>query len=69
MEDCRCRPLPQAPIPIIGAAQSDAGNRFAARYCDYNFCASYGVNEPTALRRASSGWWMPPNGLGAMSVR
>jgi pyrimidine oxygenase len=47
MEDCRCSPLPQAPIHIIGAAQSDRGTEFAARYCDYNFCASYGVNEPT----------------------
>ena len=43
----RCSPLPQAPIKIIGAAQSDRGTEFAARYCDYNFCASYGVNEPT----------------------
>jgi len=47
MDDCRCSPLPQAPIKIIGAAQSDRGTRFAAEYCDYNFCASYGVNEPT----------------------
>jgi pyrimidine oxygenase len=46
MEDCRCSPLPQAPIQIIGAAQSDRGTRFAAEYCDYNFCASYGINEP-----------------------
>ncbi len=47
MEDCRCSPLPTAAIPIIGAAQSDRGTRFAAAYCDYNFCASFGVNEPT----------------------
>src|ERR1700730_16600230 len=47
MEDCRCSPLPQAPIKIIGAAQSDRGTEFAAQYCDYNFCASYGINEPT----------------------
>jgi len=47
MNDCRCSPLPQAPIKIVGAAQSDRGTEFAARYCDYNFCASYGVNEPT----------------------
>src|SRR5450432_841685 len=25
MDDCRCSPLPQAPIKIIGAAQSDRG--------------------------------------------
>jgi pyrimidine oxygenase len=47
MNDCRCSPLPVAPIKIIGAAQSDRGTEFAAQYCDYNFCASYGVNEPT----------------------
>src|SRR5271156_6217391 len=47
MDDCRVSPLPTAPIRIIGAAQSDRGTRFAAEYCDYNFCASYGVNEPT----------------------
>ena len=47
MEVSRCSPLPQAPIKIIGAAQSDNGTRFAAEYCDYNFCASYGMNEPT----------------------
>jgi pyrimidine oxygenase len=47
MEDCRCSPLPHAPIKIIGAAQSDRGTTFAAEYCDYNFCASYGINEPT----------------------
>jgi pyrimidine oxygenase len=30
MEDCRCSPLPQAPIKIIGTAQSDRGTQFAA---------------------------------------
>src|SRR4030088_2777241 len=38
MDDCRCLPLPTAKIPIICAAQSDAGTRFAAAYADYNFC-------------------------------
>jgi pyrimidine oxygenase len=38
MDDCRCLPMPTAKIPIICAAQSDAGTRFAARYADYNFC-------------------------------
>src|SRR5271156_2768651 len=47
MDDCRLGPLPQAPIKIVGAAQSDNGTRFAAEYCDYNFCASFGINEPT----------------------
>ncbi|MDO9713433.1 pyrimidine utilization protein A [Paracraurococcus lichenis] len=49
MEDCRCSPLPQAHIPIICAAQSDAGTRYAAEHADYNFCASFGVNQPSAV--------------------
>jgi pyrimidine oxygenase len=31
------------------AAQSDAGTRYAAQYADYNFCASFGENQPTAV--------------------
>jgi alkanesulfonate monooxygenase SsuD/methylene tetrahydromethanopterin reductase-like flavin-dependent oxidoreductase (luciferase family) len=34
MEDCRCVPLPAANIPIICAAPSDVGTRFAAQYAD-----------------------------------
>ena len=49
MDDCRCLPLPTAKIPIICAAQSDAGTRFAAQYADYNFCTGGGVNQPTAV--------------------
>jgi len=49
MDDCRCLPMPTANIPIICAAQSDAGTRFAAQYADYNFCASFGYNAPTAV--------------------
>lgn len=49
MDDCRCSPLPTAKIPIICAAQSDAGTRFAAQYADYNFCASFGENTPMAV--------------------
>jgi pyrimidine oxygenase len=49
MDDCRCLPLPTAKIPIICAAQSDAGTRFAAQYADYNFCGSGGVNQPTLV--------------------
>ena len=30
MDDCRCLPMPTAKIPIICAAQSDAGTRYAA---------------------------------------
>ena len=49
MDDCRLSPPPSKPIPIICAAQSDAGTRYAAQYADYNFCASFGVNKPTAI--------------------
>lgn len=49
LDDCRCLPMPSAEIPIICAAQSDAGTRFAAQHADYNFCASFGYNAPTAV--------------------
>jgi pyrimidine oxygenase len=49
MDDCRCLPKPTARIPIICAAQSDAGTRYAAQHADYNFCASFGENKPTAV--------------------
>lgn len=52
MKDCRLSPLPSVKIPLICAAQSDRGTKFAARFGDYNFCASLGVNEP--LRFAPS---------------
>jgi len=49
MDDCRCLPMPSAKIPIICAAQSDAGTAYAAKYADYNFCSSGGVNAPTMV--------------------
>jgi pyrimidine oxygenase len=49
MDDCRCLPMPSADIPIICAAQSDNGTKFAAKYADYNFCASFGYNAPKAV--------------------
>jgi pyrimidine oxygenase len=49
MDDCRCSPLPSRPIPIICAAQSDAGTRYAAHHADYNFLGSFGVNQPTSM--------------------
>ncbi len=49
MDDCHCLPMPSVDIPIICAAQSDAGTRFAARYADYNFCASFGYNSPRGV--------------------
>jgi pyrimidine oxygenase len=49
MDDCRCLPMPTSKIPIICAAQSSAGTEFAAKYADYNFCASFGYNQPGAV--------------------
>src|ERR1700745_1171621 len=49
MDDCRCLPLPTAKIPIICAAQSDAGTRFAAQYADHNFCTGGFINQPKAI--------------------
>ena len=49
MDDCRCLPLPSARIPIICAAQSDTGTRFATRHADYNFCSGGGINQPSAV--------------------
>jgi pyrimidine oxygenase len=49
MDDCRCSPLPSTRIPLICAAQSDAGTRYAAQYADYNFCNTFGVNKPTVI--------------------
>ncbi len=49
MDDCRLGPLPSRQIPIICAAQSEAGMRYAAEYADYNFCASLGINQPRAV--------------------
>ena len=49
MDDCRCLPMPMGKIPIICAAQSDNGTKFAAKHADYNFCASFGYNAPKAV--------------------
>jgi pyrimidine oxygenase len=49
MNDCRCSPLPTAPITILCAGQSDRGTRFAAEYADYNFVSSTGINAPTTI--------------------
>lgn len=46
MDHCKLLPMPSARIPIICAAQSDKGTRFAAEYGDYNFCVGFGVNQP-----------------------
>jgi pyrimidine oxygenase len=54
MDDCRCLPQPTGAVPVICAAQSDNGTRFAARYADYNFCGSGGVNQPTLVASSVS---------------
>jgi pyrimidine oxygenase len=46
MDRCQLLPQPSGRIPIICAAQSDKGTRFAAEYGDYNFCVGFGVNQP-----------------------
>ncbi len=52
MEDCRCLPLPTAPITIVCAGQSDRGTKFASEYCDYNFVGSTGINNPTQCAKS-----------------
>jgi pyrimidine oxygenase len=52
MDDCRCLPLPTADIPIICAAQSDAGTRYAAQYADYNFCSGGFINQPRSATKS-----------------
>ena len=49
MDDCRCLPLPQRPIPIVCAGQSDRGTQFAAEYADFNFVSRQGINEPAKI--------------------
>ena len=46
MDKCQLLPMPERQLPIICAAQSDNGTRFAAEYGDYNFCVGFGVNQP-----------------------
>lgn len=47
MRDCRLEPQPRHPIDLVVAGSSDQGLDFAARHCDYNFCATpEGINRP-----------------------
>lgn len=46
MDDCRLSPRPQVPIKLICAGQSEKGMKFAAEYCDLNFCSAEGMNTP-----------------------
>lgn len=51
MADCRLEAQPGGQIPLVVAGGSDAGLAFAARHCDYNFCAaSDTINNPDAVR-------------------
>ena len=51
MTDCRCLPLPTAPITMVCAGQSDRGMKFGSEYMDYNFVASGGLNTPGAVAK------------------
>ena len=57
MEDCRCSPLPPAPIPIICAAQSDAGTRYAAPTPTTISAPASAINQPTAVATSASPAW------------
>ena len=50
MSDCRLEAPPKNPIPLVVAGGSDAGLAFAARHCDYNFCAAPDtINMPDSV--------------------
>jgi pyrimidine oxygenase len=49
MNDCRLLPHPRGPISVVSAGQSDRGMAFVADYCDYNFVAAMGDNNPKAI--------------------
>jgi pyrimidine oxygenase len=49
MDDCRCLPMPTTRIPLICAGQSDNGTAFASAHADFNFCSSFGINDPLAV--------------------
>ena len=53
MDDCRCLPMPTSRIPLICAGQSDRGTEFAATYADYNFCSSFGINDPLGVAKST----------------
>src|ERR1700737_1218151 len=49
MNDCRLLPHPRGPISVVSAGQSDRGMAFVYDYCDYNFVAAMGDNNPKAI--------------------
>jgi pyrimidine oxygenase len=54
MDDCRCLPMPTRRIPLICAGQSDRGTEFAVAHADYNFCSSFGINDPHAVEPSTT---------------
>jgi pyrimidine oxygenase len=46
MDNCAVLPMPSRRIPLVCAGQSERGMKFAADYCDYNFCGASGINAP-----------------------
>ena len=49
MDDCRCLPLPSAQIPIICAAQSDAGTALRRNTRTTISAPAAAINQPTAV--------------------
>ena len=49
-DDCKLSPRPSAPIPILGAGQSEKGMDFVAKYGNYNFVVASGLNETAGCR-------------------
>ena len=69
MDDCRCLPMPTRRIPLICAGQSDRGTEFAVTHADYNFCSSFGINDPHAVEPRPSGWSPPTRRRARIVVR
>ena len=49
MDHCAMKPMPESPIKIVAAGQSDRGLEFSAEYADYTFAMGVGINTPTAF--------------------
>ncbi len=69
MDDCRCLPRPEQRISIICAGQSDRGTEFAAAHADYNFCSSFGINDPLAVAPSTARLVAASARAGAIAAR